>query len=217
MRPKSYIDPDPSEGADAVEALSDWELPAPSPGTAAAQGAAVTAIEIVSRGSRALLTDAIEKEICDAVEAGAYLHVAAEAAGLTANTVARWLADERPRFREFQREISSAQARARMSAEKRMLINDPKTWLTRGPGRERGEAGRPGWASPSLRVEGQINHAHAHMHIATAIDVSKLGDERLDQLIELIGEVLPAAESAGGEVSAGEGVIEGKFSEGEGD
>jgi hypothetical protein len=96
------------------------------------------------------LTPEIEKKILDEIEAGGWPHVAAEAAGVSREQFSRWLlAGEKPKahkaVRNFARQVKIARAKARLKAEKAVLLDDPKTWLRSGPGKER--PNDPGWTS----------------------------------------------------------------------
>lgn len=95
-----------------------------------------------------------------AVQRGAFLHVAAEAAGVSRRTLFAWL--ERGRdlaaagedgadldeqellYVELLHEVTVAHARARLKAESAVLQKVPLAWLRFGPGRDRGPDA-PGW------------------------------------------------------------------------
>jgi hypothetical protein len=95
------------------------------------------------------LTDAIERTITAYIRAGAYPTVAAEAAGIASETFSHWMAlgakKRGPRrYRAFHAAVRAAAAQARVAAELAVFTNDPRTWLTKGPGRETQET--PGWS-----------------------------------------------------------------------
>lgn len=90
------------------------------------------------------------------IEQGCYDYVAAEAMGVTADTWRKWMrrgeeeaADgKNTYYARFFRDISMASARARLMAELEVRRDDPKFFLTHGPGKPR--PNRPGWSN---RVE----------------------------------------------------------------
>ena len=78
--------------------------------------------------------------------AGAYDHVAAQAAGIDPSTLRRWMergAQGRQPFRDFAHDVAQARAQARVAAEIEVRRDQPLAWLRYGPGRER--PGAPGW------------------------------------------------------------------------
>lgn len=88
-------------------------------------------------------------ELLDYLQAGAYPHIAAEAAGISQATLEAWLhAGHRARakkvFRDFTARYEAACAMARLVAEIAVHDTDPKYWLKFGPGKDR--PGRPGWS-----------------------------------------------------------------------
>jgi hypothetical protein len=88
------------------------------------------------------------EQILSFLRAGAFPHVAAEAAGLQRQVFRRWLkSGEKKRarepFRTFAREVRKACAQARLRAELAAWKLDPKFWLKYGPGRELPDC--PGW------------------------------------------------------------------------
>jgi hypothetical protein len=95
------------------------------------------------------LTAAVERDILAFVRAGSYPAVAAEAAGITQETFRHWMdlgAKRRAtkRYRAFRAAVIQAAAQARVAEELAVYANDPKTWLTKGPGRETQDT--PGWS-----------------------------------------------------------------------
>jgi hypothetical protein len=96
------------------------------------------------------LTAAVQGQLCAFIRAGAYPHVAAEAAGVPAAVFDAWLeiggGKRAPKlYRNFRRAVKEAQAQARAAAEMKVYADDPKTWLTRGPGKETPTAA--GWST----------------------------------------------------------------------
>src|SRR5262245_7007642 len=87
--------------------------------------------------------------ICAYIRTGAFPHVAAEAAGLHADTFENWMeqgrADPDGSFGSFYTAVSAANAHARLRAEQAVFKDKPELWLRTGPGRD---AERPGWSSP---------------------------------------------------------------------
>ncbi len=91
----------------------------------------------------------VQRTIAAYVRAGAYPAVAAEAAGVPAAVFRAWMergAGRRARaaYRAFRAAVIEASAQARVTAELACFTDDPKTWLTKGPGRETAET--PGWS-----------------------------------------------------------------------
>ncbi len=91
----------------------------------------------------------LQRTIAAYVRSGAYPGTAAEAAGVPREVFAQWmeLGGKRRgprRYREFRRAITEAAAQARVAAELAVFQDDPRTWLTKGPGRE--TADTPGWS-----------------------------------------------------------------------
>jgi hypothetical protein len=94
-------------------------------------------------------TPEITKQIADFVLAGAYQRVAAEAAGVPRAVFLRWLARGRwagatGPCRDLADRVMQAAAQARLLAETKLFVKDPKTWLKSGPGKE--SPGNPGWS-----------------------------------------------------------------------
>lgn len=94
-----------------------------------------------------------DPQIADAIvtyiQAGAYDHVAAEAAGLSKEDYHAWI--ERgtrkhagKNFRKFAERIRQAKALARVWAEIEMRKEDARFWLKSGPGKE--SPHNPGWS-----------------------------------------------------------------------
>jgi hypothetical protein len=91
-------------------------------------------------------------ELTNRIKGGAYPHVAAESLGVPAEVFESWITRgeagkvRKPLYRQLALAVRQAQAHARLMAEMAMRTDDPKTWLTQGPGRE--ASGRPGWTMP---------------------------------------------------------------------
>lgn len=97
-------------------------------------------------------TPPVKAQILGFVRAGAYAHVAAEAAGVSRETLAVWLARGRGRkarepYRSFVLHLDEALAHARARAEMETLKKVPLDWLRNGPGRE--TEASPGWTGPA--------------------------------------------------------------------
>src|SRR4051794_1362495 len=98
------------------------------------------------------LTPAIQQAIVAYVRAGGFPHVAAEAAGVPADTFAHWLElGEHPRaaakYRELADAVRQAVAQARLGAEVETRSGKPLDWLRGGPGRPSAEG--DGWTGPA--------------------------------------------------------------------
>lgn len=105
------------------------------------------------------LTDERFKDIVDLVKGGAFDWVAAEAAGVHRTTFRRWMSrgeiawqlqeagkavpEDEALYLDFYLKVQGAAAFARVVAEMQVRSEDPKWWLTKGPGKTR--PGRPGW------------------------------------------------------------------------
>jgi hypothetical protein len=95
------------------------------------------------------LTAGIQRTICAYIRSGAYPEIAAAAAGVDVATFRHWRAlgtrrKARKIYKEFVAAVAVASAEARVAAELGVFKDDPKTWLTKGPGRETQDAA--GWS-----------------------------------------------------------------------
>src|SRR4051794_15681385 len=98
---------------------------------------------------RYVLTPTVAEQVENLILAGAYPHVAAEAAGVPRAVFKKWLTrgrrgGAREPYRGFADRILRAAAQARALAEVELHKRDPKVWLKSGPGRE--TEGNPGWS-----------------------------------------------------------------------
>ena len=94
------------------------------------------------------LTPEVARQIVAAIRAGAFPHIAAEAAGIPRNVFQGWLRQGerkggREPFKSFAKEVRTATAQARLRAEMEVFQGDPKSWLRSGPGKESPQT--PGW------------------------------------------------------------------------
>jgi hypothetical protein len=98
--------------------------------------------------TRVLLTAEVGRQVVAFVRAGAYPHVAAEAAGIDRDVFEGWLrrgaASAAEPYRSFRRDVRQAHAQARVRAEVAVLQDRPFEWLRAGPGKD-----DPGWTSPA--------------------------------------------------------------------
>ena len=106
-----------------------------------------------------LLTPERHKAIVAAIRAGSFDWVAAEANGITRETLRLWLRkgarDKRKPYRAFSDDVRAARAQARLSAEIEVRRDQPFNWLRFGPGRERD--GEAGWTESSeIRHSGSV-------------------------------------------------------------
>lgn len=153
-------------------------------------------------GRKCVITYAIMDTIAEAIEQGAFGWVAARSAGIDVRTHGLWMKRGRdpeekdPIFAEYVEAIEEAKAKARAKVEKRVAIEHPLQWLTRGPGRDEGIPEEPGWASEKAALEltgkggGPLQHANLHAVIGK-LDLSKLGDGDLDALEGIFRKTLP--------------------------
>src|SRR5437016_1349666 len=101
--------------------------------------------------SRYSLTPEIQSSLCNLIHAGAFPENAAEAIGIPAHILHRWMRYGQaqrpvPVYRDFLQAVRMAQAHARVVAEHRALEDAPLQWLKSGPGKETSRM--PGWTSP---------------------------------------------------------------------
>jgi hypothetical protein len=98
-----------------------------------------------------MLTDEVQHLICSFIRAGAFAHVAAEAAGIPVEVFELWIEQAKKkrnaRFKLFVIAVRRAQAEARIAAEIKILKDSPLDWLKSGPGRE--NSTRQGWTAPT--------------------------------------------------------------------
>jgi hypothetical protein len=102
--------------------------------------------------SQPKLTPAIQQAIVAYVRAGGFPHVAAEAAGVPAETFEHWMElAERPRgaakYRQLADAVRQAVAQARLGAEVETRSGKPLDWLRGGHGRPSAES--DGWTGPA--------------------------------------------------------------------
>lgn len=112
------------------------------------------------------LTPEIERTILAYVRAGAFLYVAARAAGISERTLDDWLArgEDRhpsrptsPKLRRFARELRGAQAEARVGAEIRVYRESPAHWLRYAA---RSKPGHDGWSEPATQGADRLDAQH---------------------------------------------------------
>jgi hypothetical protein len=96
------------------------------------------------------LTAETEQIIVTYIRAGAFAHVAAQAAGISPRTFFDWMARGRgthatrgstPKLRTFARKVEQAAAEARVAAEVRVYREHPKHWLRYAARTRPGEEG----------------------------------------------------------------------------
>ncbi|MFN7990026.1 MAG: hypothetical protein U0529_21315 [Thermoanaerobaculia bacterium] len=115
-------------------------------------------------GRPSLLTPERHKAIVAAIRAGAYDWVAAQANGVDRNTFMAWMRrGERERtgkYLSFRKDVLTARAQARLSAEIEVRKDLPFNWLRFGPGRERED--EPGWTeSREVKHSGSVDVLHS--------------------------------------------------------
>jgi len=89
------------------------------------------------------------RDIVELIEQGVFLHVAAQACGVTLESLSDWLAvgkvsPEGSPFFEFYISVMQARAVARSRAEMRVYDENALAWLLHGPGRSTQQD--PGWS-----------------------------------------------------------------------
>jgi len=111
-------------------------------------------------GRRTKYNKTVHALIVDAIERGAYDHVAAERAGINARTFYRWMkSGERyanSPYRQFCQDVIKARSHARAIAESKVWKENPLAWLRYGPGKTR--PGRDGWTErQELEISGKLD------------------------------------------------------------
>lgn len=105
-----------------------------------------------------LLTPERHKAIVAAIRAGSFDWIAAEANGIDRQTLKLWMRTgirkKREPYLSFVKDVKTARAQARLSAEIEVRKDQPFNWLRFGPGRER--EGEAGWTEST-----EINHTGA--------------------------------------------------------
>ena len=124
-----------------------------------------------------LLTPERHKAIVAAIRAGSFDWVAAEANGISRETLRLWLRkgsrDKRKPYRAFSDDVRAAKAQARLSAEIEVRRDQPFNWLRFGPGRERD--GEAGWTeSTELKHSGSVGvmYSQEWMLMSAAIEAA---------------------------------------------
>ena len=101
------------------------------------------------------LNAGVQATIVSFIRAGAFDHVAAEAADISARTFRDWMArgearhptrPATPRFRAFARAVRKAKAEVRLAAEARVYRENPIYWLSRAA---KTTPDRDGWTEPA--------------------------------------------------------------------
>ena len=124
--------------------------------------------------------------ILDNLRKGAFLRVAAGAAGITRQTLYEWMADKRPEYRAFQREVELAQADARFVAESAVWKNKPEVWLRTGPGRSKPDD--EGWTE-GYDAEGQrVDPVDAYLRSLTPEEAGGLMYALITRQLETTGQ-----------------------------
>jgi hypothetical protein len=145
------------------------------------------------------LTPAIQQAIVAYVRAGGFPHVAAEAAGVPAETFERWMQlGERPRaaakYRELADAIRQAVAQARLGAELQTRSGKPLDWLRGGPGRP--SAAGDGWTGPARAAPAKSNELtmlspEVQQLIATLLEVLRSHPEARAAVVAALQQFSP--------------------------
>mgnify|MGYP001591172472 CR=1 FL=1 len=125
------------------------------------------------------MTEEAIVQICAATRAGAYAHVAAQAAGIGYSTYMTWMRhgenpEENPDYAIFRERVLTARAQARMAAEIIVKREDPLQWLKHVA---RDRPGDQGWTTVE-RIESTSLVASVTMD--TAMALRALSEEELD-------------------------------------
>jgi len=95
----------------------------------------------------------IAEKIYAFVRAGAFPHIAAQAAGLPLNVFHLWMKRGDLRysiFRQFKLHLLECQAQARVGAEISTYQDNPEVWLRQGPGKD--AIDNPGWSHAAKAI-----------------------------------------------------------------
>lgn len=165
------------------------------PAAAASEEPLSPLVPHASAGRPNACTQAVVDAIIANIAAGGFVHVAAEAAGVSVESFHRWVrlgrapckADASDEYRaahalwrQLANRVLMARAQARLTAEIAVMHTKPSVWLRLGPGRDTGDPDRPGWTNPTTKIEGRLTHEHAHRRAEPVrIDLSRLTDEEL--------------------------------------
>ena len=115
-------------------------------------------------GRPSLLNPERHKAIVAAIRAGAYDWVAAQANGIDPATFRNWMLrgkkSRKGPYLAFLKDVLTARAQARLSAEIEVRKDLPFNWLRYGPGRERDN--EPGWTeSREIKHSGSLDVLHS--------------------------------------------------------
>ena len=116
--------------------------------------------------------EATREAILRNIEAGAFIRVAAGAAGIDRSTFYEWMADRRPEYRAFQRQVELAQGRARFKAETAVHKDNPLGWLRTGPGRSKPDD--EGWTEGYDDLAHRPNPVDAYLRTLTPEEIGGL-------------------------------------------
>lgn len=102
------------------------------------------------------------------IRLGAYDYQVAAAMGVAPDTFARWMRNgaraKKGLYRRFYRDVIAARGQSRVLAEMTVRRDDPKFWLTHGPGKTKPD--QPGWTD-TIVVSGDsempiaVDHHHS--------------------------------------------------------
>jgi len=122
-------------------------------------------------------TPELTAQVAAFVRAGAFPHVAAAAAGVGAAVHDDWMRRAEGKraarsFKGYRAAVLLAAAQARAAAELAVHQDKPELWLTKGPGKEKGNS--PGWSGvvkPLLTVDNRSVNLLADPGAAALIQV----------------------------------------------
>lgn len=165
-------------------------------------------------GRPSLLTPETHRAIVAAIRAGAFDWISAEANGVDRETFKLWMRTGARTTKEpyvtFVRDVRSARAQARLSAEIEVRKEHPFSWLRFGPGRER--EGEAGWTESSeIKHTGSfaVVQSDEWIRIAAALEeaLGPFPEARLAVAKALQG--IQKAEAEKASLGAAEGAAEG--------
>jgi len=137
---------------------------------------------------------ALAERIFTFVRAGAFPHIAAQAAGLPLKIFRDWVqrGTSRPYsiFRHFVIKLHEAASQARLAAEIKVFQDKPEVWLRHGPGKELADSA--GWSSA---VKPQINQSNQTLNFLLTPELAGVFGS-LFQVLSPHPEALAAVQTA---------------------
>lgn len=137
------------------------------------------------------------------IRSGAYIHVAAEAIGISETTFRNWInqggkdmqAEKDTFYSRLVYDVRRAIAQCRADKERKIAETDPKTWLTKGPGKIFGDQ----WGKKEqVQLEEQPQDAIDSQITQKAIEVEEeQKTSKIEMDVKMQLEAIEALEAAG--------------------